>query len=108
MPGQTVRVEVVFAPAGVPADLTPLELCAGSTIAQALLASGVLVRHGLAVEHAAVGVWGRRMPLDTVLRPGDRVELYRPLLCDPKEARRLRQRRQGGKRPPPPGQRRRA
>jgi uncharacterized protein len=39
-------------------------------------------------------VWGRVTPLDHVLRDGDRVEIYRPLTVDPKEARRLRYKRQ--------------
>ena len=42
------------------------------------------------VDPAAVGVFGRKAPMDHVLRDGDRVEIYRPLIADPKEARRLR------------------
>ncbi|WP_338798972.1 RnfH family protein [Acidovorax sp. DW039] len=45
----------------------------------------------------ACGVWGRVMPLDTLLREGDRVELYRPLVVDPKVARRERFARQGAR-----------
>ncbi len=41
-------------------------------------------------EAVGVGVFGQKVPLRTVLRPGDRVELWRPLAADPKEARRLR------------------
>lgn len=41
-------------------------------------------------EAVGVGVFGQKLPLRTVLRPGDRVELWRPLAADPKEARRLR------------------
>jgi hypothetical protein len=40
-----------------------------------------------------IGVWGRKQPLDAALRDRDRVELYRPLQVDPKEARRLRYKR---------------
>jgi len=40
-------------------------------------------------EAVGVGVFGQKVPLLTVLRPGDRVELWRPLAADPKEARRL-------------------
>jgi putative ubiquitin-RnfH superfamily antitoxin RatB of RatAB toxin-antitoxin module len=39
---------------------------------------------------ATIGVWGRRVAMDHVLRDGDRVEIYRPLLADPKESRRHR------------------
>jgi sulfur carrier protein len=42
-------------------------------------------------------VWGRRVPLDTPLRDGDRVEVYRPLRVDPKVARRERFVRQGAR-----------
>ena len=41
-----------------------------------------------AVHH--IGIFGKKKPLDTVLRDGDRLELYRPLLADPKETRRRR------------------
>ncbi len=101
-----VHVEVVYAPAGAPVDLTRLSLPAGSTLGQALAAAGVLARHGLALSQADAGIWGRRAGLDACLRDGDRVELYRPLLCDPKEARRLRHRRQRpakGRAPAPAG-----
>lgn len=42
-----------------------------------------------------VGIWGRARPLDTVLRERDRIEVYRPLTVDPKEARRQRYARRG-------------
>jgi putative ubiquitin-RnfH superfamily antitoxin RatB of RatAB toxin-antitoxin module len=89
-----VRVEVVYAPAGGAVDVTGLTLPAGTTVGQALAASGVLARHDPAPSQADVGIWGRRVHPATVVREGDRVELYRRLLCDPKEARRLRHRRQ--------------
>jgi putative ubiquitin-RnfH superfamily antitoxin RatB of RatAB toxin-antitoxin module len=46
---------------------------------------------------AAVGVWGKVRPLDFALRDGDRVELYRPLQADPKDARRDKARQQSGR-----------
>lgn len=92
--GQALAVEVAYAPQGAPVDLTCLTMPQGSTLAQAVAASGVLERHGLGPAHAAVGIWGRRARPDTRLREGDRVELYRALVCDPKEARRQRQQRQ--------------
>lgn len=42
-----------------------------------------------------VGIWHKVVPLDTPLKAGDRVELYRPLQIDPKDARRLRQAKRG-------------
>jgi len=46
----------------------------------------------------AIGIWGRTVAANHVLRPGDRLELYRALLVDPKVARRQRFKRQGAKR----------
>ena len=71
-----------------------LELPAGSSVADALRASGFLEVHGLALDSLRCGVWGRVQPLEHALRDGDRVEIYRPLTVDPKEARRLRYKRQ--------------
>ncbi len=42
------------------------------------------------LRDAPVGIWGRKQPTSTLLRDGDRVELYRPLRVDPKVARRER------------------
>ncbi|MDE2613497.1 MAG: RnfH family protein [Burkholderiales bacterium] len=92
---EVVAVEVAYAAAPGQVDLVTLELPAGATLRDALRASGVLQRHALVEEGLRVGVWSREQPLDTPLRAGDRVEVYRALAVDPKEARRQRQRRQG-------------
>lgn len=63
----------------------------GMRIIDAIEQSGILAEFpeiNLAVN--PVGIFGKRYPLDRLLRPGDRVEIYRPLAIDPKEARRLR------------------
>jgi putative ubiquitin-RnfH superfamily antitoxin RatB of RatAB toxin-antitoxin module len=86
----SVSVQVVYCPKPGEADLSRLQLAPGSTVADALRASGVLERHGLSMEALPVGVWFRVCDLGTVLRERDRVEIYRPLTVDPKEARRLR------------------
>ena len=89
-----VEVQVCYALPDT-AFLHTLSLPAGSTLQQALEQSGVLQRHpeiDLAVN--LVGIHGKKKTLDTVLRTQDRVEVYRPLQADPKEARR---RRAGGK-----------
>jgi hypothetical protein len=90
-----VRVEVVYCPAPGQVDLTALELPEGCTVADAVQASGVLVRHGLQAAALDVGVWFRVAEMSAPLRDHDRVELYRPLTVDPKEARRLRYRKRG-------------
>ena len=87
-----VGVEVAYCAAPHQLDLTPLQLPAGSSVLDALQASGVLQRHGLALDGVSVGLWGRACSLDVRLRERDRVEIYRPLQVDPKEARRVRYR----------------
>lgn len=90
------RVEVVFCPAPGQVDGVTLDLPPGATLADALHASGLLVLHAMDLSAATFGVWGRKRPADTVLRERDRVELYRALTVDPKEARRLRYKRHRG------------
>lgn len=66
----------------------------GATIREAIAASGLLASFPeLSIEEGMVGVWYRVRPLDAPLREGDRVEIYRPLRADPKQARRERTRR---------------
>jgi len=90
----TLHIEVAYSPAPRQVEVVSLDLPVGSSVADALRASGLLERHALAVEVLRCGVWGRVQPLDGVLRDGDRVEVYRALTVDPKEARRLRYKRQ--------------
>lgn len=88
-----IEVEVVYCPAPGVVDRTALRLPRGATLSQALQASGLAQRHDLAID-GVVGIWGRVKPLQTPLRDRDRIEVYRPLTVDPKEARRLRYKRQ--------------
>lgn len=90
-----ISVTVAYSPQARQVDLVILSLSAGTTLGEALLASGMLQRHGLTLDaDLAVGVWMKARPLDTVLREADRVEIWRPLKVDPKEARRQRYRKQ--------------
>ncbi|HEY6134464.1 MAG TPA: RnfH family protein [Rubrivivax sp.] len=97
-----IHVEVVYCPRPGAIDSVELSLQEGCTLRDALAGSGLLLRHGLSLETVTVGVWGRKQGLDAALRSRDRVEIYRPLQCDPKEARRLRygERAAAGKRRP--------
>jgi hypothetical protein len=92
-PAEVLRVEVAYCPRPGVADLVALSLAPGATLADAVRASGVLERHALAAEGLFVGIWSRVCDADVVLRDRDRVEIYRPLAVDPKEARRLRYKR---------------
>jgi putative ubiquitin-RnfH superfamily antitoxin RatB of RatAB toxin-antitoxin module len=71
-----------------------LSLPAGSTVGEAIAAArreGLL--DGVEVAGMRTGVWSRPCAEDTILREGDRVELYRPLAADPKDMRRARSRK---------------
>lgn len=71
--------------------LIPVELPEGATLRQALDASGILKRYPqIDLDRQKVGVFGKLKPLDTVLADHDRVEIYRPLIVDPKAARQRR------------------
>ncbi|WP_420213883.1 RnfH family protein [Janthinobacterium fluminis] len=71
--------------------LRTLRVAAGTTLEQAVRLSGLLQEvPQLDLAGSAVGIYAKKKPLDTVLREHDRVEVYRPLLADPKESRRRR------------------
>ncbi len=69
-----------------------VQLPAGACLADALVTSGLTI-----VPEAECGVWGQPSPRTRKLQTGDRVEVYRPLLADPKQARRERFARQGAR-----------
>lgn len=88
--GAVLDIEVILA---LPeqAHVVPLQVTPGTTIRQAIEQSGLL-RHcsGTGVDFSRVGIHGRLRDPDTPVSDGDRVEIYRPLRIDPKEARRRR------------------
>jgi hypothetical protein len=87
---ERIAVEVAYAEAGRQ-WIVPVELPAGATVMQAIEASGLMSQvPGLSVDPARLGVFSRKASPDQVLEAGDRVEIYRPLTLDPKEARRRR------------------
>ena len=85
------RIEVAWSPTPREVQLVALQLPVGATVRQALLASRLELDWGGLI----VGIWGRVAALDDAVRDGDRVEVYRVLRVDPKEARRQRYRAQG-------------
>lgn len=90
---ETIDVEIAYAEPGRQ-FLRRITLDAGATITDAIAASGVGAELGIDTSSLAAGIWSKPKPRDTPLSDGDRVELYRPLLADPKEARRRRATRQ--------------
>ncbi len=90
MSAPALRVEVVYAGrAGV--VRRELRLNPGCTVGDAVRASGMLEScPEIDLARNRVGIFGRLTRPDAPLRDGDRVEIYRPLIADPKEARRRR------------------
>lgn len=69
----------------------PVTLEAHCNLSLAIKKSGILEQFPeIPFPDIEVGVFGNRLPLDAGLQDGDRVEIYRPLITDPKEARRRR------------------
>ena len=90
MSGDSIRVEVVFA---MPERqvLVEVSLEPDASVADAIEASGIEREFpGQHLEALPVGIWGKPASRAAALRDGDRVEIYRPLVIDPKEARRRR------------------
>lgn len=87
---EKITVEVVYALAHEQTLLKQI-LPAGVTVAEAIQASGVLAKHAeIDLSKNKLGIFGKLTKADTVLRDKDRVEIYRPLIADPKAVRRQR------------------
>jgi putative ubiquitin-RnfH superfamily antitoxin RatB of RatAB toxin-antitoxin module len=94
----TLSVTLVYSPAPRSVRELVLALEPGTTVGQALQASGWLAElSATEIKTLEVGVWGRKVALAHKLRAHDRIELYRSLTVDPKVARRERFVRQGAK-----------
>jgi hypothetical protein len=82
------------------AHVIPLRVSESCTIAEAIRQSGILDRcPEINLDVNRVGIFNRLCDPGTPLRDGDRVEIYRPLVADPKTARRRRAARTGGNNP---------
>ncbi|MEO6623831.1 MAG: RnfH family protein [Burkholderiaceae bacterium] len=93
-----IRVTVVYSPRARLVQEVQVQLAPGSTLSQAIRASGLLEQNPeLKGAPLLTGVWGRKAPPDQTLRDQDRVEIYRPLKVDPKVARRARFVKQGAR-----------
>jgi putative ubiquitin-RnfH superfamily antitoxin RatB of RatAB toxin-antitoxin module len=85
-----VTIEIAY---GTPAKQTLVELTVeeNTTVAQAIAESGILKQHPeIDIDSAKVGIWNKVVRSSTVLKQGDRIEIYRPLIADPKEVRKRR------------------
>ncbi|MBD3671306.1 MAG: RnfH family protein [Gammaproteobacteria bacterium] len=88
---KTLHIEVAYA---LPQEqiLLPLEVAEGTTVKQAIEQSGILDEYPEIELNGTnkVGIFGKISKLDTALRDRDRVEIYRPLIADPKQVRKQR------------------
>lgn len=83
-------VEIAYALPGTQ-QLIDLKVATGTTAREAIENSGILQRFPeIDLSRHKIGIFGKVVKLDHVLSPGDRVEIYRPLIVDPKDARRRR------------------
>jgi len=86
----TVNIEVVYA---LPNEQILLKRAVptGTTVADAVQASGMLDKHPeIDIAKNKLGIYGKLTKADAVVRDRDRIEIYRPLIADPKEVRRKR------------------
>jgi putative ubiquitin-RnfH superfamily antitoxin RatB of RatAB toxin-antitoxin module len=87
---ETIQIEVVYARADRQ-DVIPLTLAAGTTLRQAVEVSGLMEKYpDVDPAKGKFGIYSKLAKPDTVLRDRDRVEIYRPLIADPKEVRKQR------------------
>jgi uncharacterized protein len=84
-----VLVTVAYCAPGVE-DIVEVRLASGAAVRDAIDASGLLTRRPELGAMPDAGIWGRPCSLQEEVRDGDRVEIYRPLKVEPKEARRIR------------------
>ncbi|MCK4675933.1 MAG: RnfH family protein [Gammaproteobacteria bacterium] len=86
----SINVEVAYA---LPEKqiIRAVNVDVGTTIGAAIVQSGIMMDFpDLELEEAKVGIFGKAAVMTTVLNDGERVEIYRPLIADPKEVRRKR------------------
>jgi putative ubiquitin-RnfH superfamily antitoxin RatB of RatAB toxin-antitoxin module len=94
---QAWRVEVAYA-TPVRQEIVEVSARPGATVEQVIQASGMLVRFPeIDLTRQRVGIFGEIVRLQDAVHDGDRVEIYRPLVADPKESRRTRAARSGKK-----------
>ena len=85
-----IRVQVCYAKPEIQ-FLYDVSVPLGTTLQAAIEQSGILREMPeIDLLHCRVGIYAKHKTLETILRDGDRIEIYRPLIADPKESRRLR------------------
>lgn len=87
---EQLTVEVAYALPKQQSLLT-LSVLPGSTVLQVIEQSGILQQYpDIDLNQQKIGVWSRPVKQDEMVKDGDRIEIYRPLIADPKDLRRRR------------------
>lgn len=90
MDKNSITIEVAYATFAEQV-IIPLQVSEGTTVSEAITLSKILSHFPeIDLNKTKVGIFSQICNLDTVLKQNDRVEIYRPLLCDPMQARRQR------------------
>jgi uncharacterized protein len=85
-----INIEVVYA---LPSEQVLLRksVPVGTSVAEGIRLSGMLAKHPeIDLDRNKLGIFGKLTKADAVVRDKDRIEIYRPLIADPKEVRRKR------------------
>lgn len=99
MAAENISVEVIYVVSAEQQSSIMLQVPMDGTVEEAIRKSGILKQFPkIDLQKNKVGIFGQLATLTTALRDGDRIEIYKPLLIDPKHARRLRALRQRKKR----------
>ncbi len=90
MDDQVIVVEVAYVKPEQQ-KIVEIKITKGSSIEQAIIESGMLLEYPeIDLKKLEVGIFGKVLKKDHIIKSGDRIEIYRPLIQDPKEARRNR------------------
>lgn len=85
-----LQVQVCYAKPGI-VHLRDVSVPPGTTLQAAIVQSGILSdMPEIDITTCRVGIYAKLKTLETILKDGDRIEIYRPLIADPKESRRRR------------------
>ena len=89
--GHEPHCEVVFSPTSAVVTRCVYRITKETTLYEAIQGSGILQRHvEIDLNLMRVGIYGKLKKLDALVKAGDRIEIYRSLIADPKKSRRLR------------------
>ena len=84
-----ITVQVVYALPNNP-TIIDCQVEESTNILQAIVKSNILSIYRIQLDDHLIGIYGKRCSLDELVKEGDRIEIYRPLINDPKEIRRRR------------------